>query len=533
MTEPSFVVLVSDKVSQGGLQPLHDDARFRVVQVDDPSDAEFERVLSDAHGLIVRSATKVDAAMLGRAPALRVVGRAGVGVDNIDLEAATERGVAVLNAPAGNTVSAAELTLALILSAVRRVAQADGSMRRGEWARSRFQGAELRGRTLGLVGAGRIGGEVARRCRAFGMHVVAYDPYLTVERAAELQVERADLDTLLDRADVLSLHVPLTDATRGMIDADALGRMKPGTYLVNVARGGLIDEAALATALEEGSLAGAALDVYANEPLEEESPLRSAPNLVLTPHLGASTGEAQELVATEIAEAVRAALADGDLSRALNAPAIGGDAVRALAPLFALGRNLGFLSCALAHGGIRAVEVRYSGSSDEALEPLAAHVLVGLLGSILGEEQVNFVSAGHLARQRGIAVARTRLSEDADYPQLVEVAVRTDVDELRLAGALLGDAHPRIVRIGDFRVDIVPGGTLVVLRNQDVPGVIGSVGTLLGSHGINIAGYHQGRLEKGGDALAAISVDGDVSEEVRAALLGLPLVSEAVVVRLG
>jgi D-3-phosphoglycerate dehydrogenase len=365
------------------------------------------------------------------------------------------------------------------------------------------------------------------------MQVVAHDPYLTDERAAELQVERADLDTVLARADVLSLHVPLTDATRGMIGPEALGRMKHGAYLVNVARGGLIDEAALAAALEEGRLAGAALDVYANEPLEEGSALRSAPNLVLTPHLGASTREAQELVATEIAEAVRASLAEGDLSRALNAPAIGGDTVRALAPLFALGRNLGFLGCALAHGGIRGVEVRYSGSSDEALEPLAAYVLVGLLENIIGRDQVNFVSAGHLARQRGMAVARTRLSEDAHYPELIELDVRTDTDALRLAGALLGDAHPRIVRIGDFRVDIVPGGTLVVLRNQDVPGVIGRVGTLLGDHGINIAGYHQGRLSKGGDALAAISVDGDVNEDVRAALLDLPLVSEAVVVRLG
>lgn len=365
------------------------------------------------------------------------------------------------------------------------------------------------------------------------MHVVAYDPYLTDERATELQVERADLETVLTRADVLSLHVPLTDSTRGMIGTAALARMKPGGYLVNVSRGGVVDEGALATALQGGRLAGAALDVYANEPLEEDSPLRSAPNLVLTPHLGASTAEAQELVATEIAEAVRAALADGDLSRALNAPAIGGDAVRALAPLFRLGRSLGFMGCALAHGGVHAIDVRYSGSSDEALEPLAAYVLVGLLENVLGRERVNFVSAAHLARQRGIAVARTRLSQDADYPELVEVVVRTEADELRLAGALLGDAHPRVVRIGEFWVDVVPEGTLLVLRNQDVPGVIGRVGTLLGDHGINIAGYHQGRLSRGGAALAAISVDGEVTEDVRKALLGLPLISEAVVVRLG
>jgi D-3-phosphoglycerate dehydrogenase len=529
-------VLLADRIPATGLAPLEDEI-FELVEATGLTGPALRAALCDVDGVIVRSSTTIDRDALADTRRLRVIGRAGVGVDNIDLDAATARGVAVLNAPAGNTVSAAELTLALILSVVRRVAEADASIRRGEWARSRFKGAELRGRTLGLIGAGRIGGEVARRCRAFGMQVVAHDPYLTDERAAELQVERADLDTVLARADVLSLHVPLTDATRGMIGPEALGRMKDGAYLVNVARGGLIDEAALAAALEEGRLAGAALDVYANEPLEEGSALRSAPNLVLTPHLGASTREAQELVAAEIAEAVRASLAEGDLSRALNAPAIGGDTVRALGPLFALGRNLGFLGRALAHGGIRGVEVRYSGSSDEALEPLAAYVLVGLLENVIGRDQVNFVSAGHLARQRGMAVARTRLSEDADYAELVELVVRTDTDTdtdaLRLAGALLGDAHPRIVRIGDFGVDIVPGGTLVVLRNQDVPGVIGRVGTLLGDHGINIAGYHQGRLSKGGDALAAISVDGEVNEDVRAALLDLPLVSEAVVVRLG
>ncbi|MCH7534013.1 MAG: phosphoglycerate dehydrogenase, partial [Gemmatimonadetes bacterium] len=430
-------------------------------------------------------------------------------------------------------VSAAELTLALILSMVRCVAEADASIRAGEWARSRFKGAELRGRTLGLVGAGRIGGEVAKRCRAFGMNVVAYDPYLTDERAAEIHAERAELYDVLERADVVSLHVPLTDTTRGMIAAAELARMKKGSFLVNVARGGIVDEAALAAALESGHLAGAALDVFANEPLEEHSALRRAPNLVLTPHLGASTQEAQELVATEIAEAVRAALAEGDLSRALNAPAIGGDTVKALGPLFRLGEALGHLARALAPGGVYEVEVRYAGDSDEALEPLTAYVLVGLLRDVLGADQVNFVSAGHLARQRGIGVARTRLSQHEDYTEYVEIVVRADGDDLQLAGALLGDVHPRIVRIADYHVDVVPSGTLIVLKNHDVPGVIGRVGTILGDHSINIAGYHQARLSKGGDALAAIAVDGEVDGGVSSTLLELPEVSSAVVVRLG
>jgi len=463
-----------------------------------------------------------------------VVGRAGVGVDNIDLAEATARGIAVMNAPAGNTVSAAELTLALVLAMVRRVPEADASVRSGEWARSRFQGAELRGRMLGLIGAGRIGGEVAARCRAFGMNVVAYDPYLTAERAAELRLEQAgSLEDVLDRADVLSLHVPLTDATRDMIDADALARMKPGSFLVNVARGGVVDEDALADALESGHLAGAALDVFASEPLAAESRLRGVPNLVLTPHLGASTAEAQELVATEICEAVRNALADGDLSRSLNAPAIGGDTMRRLGPLFELGEALGRLVCALAPGAVREMEVRYAGDADDALEPLAAFVLVGFLTDVLGAEQVNFVSAGHLARQRDIGVARTRLSSHADYGEYVEVVVDAERGDLRVAGALLGDVHPRIVRIGDYHVDVAPQGTLIVLKNDDVPGVIGRVGTLLGSHGINIAGYHQSRLSRGGKALAAVVVDEVVDPGVRDALLELPEVSSAVVVGLG
>ncbi|MGB1658311.1 MAG: phosphoglycerate dehydrogenase [Longimicrobiales bacterium] len=532
MSAERFTVLVTDGVSESGLAPLRADERFDVVKIDDSSDPSFMDALPDAHGLIVRSATKVRRDLLEVATHLRVIGRAGVGVDNIDLAEATERGIAVMNAPAGNTVSAAELTMALILSMVRRVPAADASMRAGKWTRSAFKGAELRGRTLGLVGAGRIGGEVARRCRAFGMNVIAHDPFLTSERARELGVRSAELDEVLTRSDVLSLHVPLTDSTRRMIDAEALAAMKEGAFLVNVARGGIVDEAALAEALASGHLAGAALDVFAREPLEEESPLRDAPNLVLTPHLGASTSEAQELVASEICMAVQAALADHDLSRALNAPAIGGDAMKALGPLFELGTALGHLACALAPGGIKEIEVRYAGDADNALEPLTSFTLVGLLRNILGADQVNFVSAPHLARQRDISVARTRVSSHSSYSEYVEIVVEAERGDLRLAGALLGEGHPRIVRIGEYHVDVVPAGSLIVLLNDDVPGVIGRVGTLLGDHSINIAGYHQARLSRGGEALAAIVVDEEVSEDVRDALLGLPEVSRAVVLHL-
>jgi len=419
-----FVVLATDKISSSGLAPLLQDERFEVVKVDDSKSPEFDEALPRAHGLVVRSATKVRRDLLDRAPELLVVGRAGVGVDNIDLEACTARGIAVCNAPAGNTVAAAELTLALMLAAVRQVTAADASVRAGEWARARLQGAELRGRTLGLVGCGRIGGEVARRCRAFGMRVVAFDPYLTDERADELRVERTSLDEVVAQADVLSLHTPLTDDTRGMIDGQVIARMKSGGFLVNVARGGLVDEAALSRALVDGQLAGAALDVYAEEPLAADSPLREAPNLVLTPHLGASTLEAQELVATEIAEAVRAALADGDLSRALNAPSISGDLQRSLAPLFDLARRLGRMACALSKGAVEGLEVRYAGSSEDALRPVSTFVEVGLLENVLGKDQVNIVSASHLSQQRGIHVARTLLGGSPDYPEYIELVVR-------------------------------------------------------------------------------------------------------------
>lgn len=312
------LVLATDRVSKKGLAPLREDDRFEVQRIHDPSSDEFDEVLGAAVGLIVRSATKVDASMLDRATSLKVIGRAGVGVDNIDLAEASKRGIAVFNAPGGNTIAAAELTMALMLSLVRRVTEADRSIRAGKWDRARFRGIELRGRTLGLIGAGRIGGEVARRCEAFGMDVMVSDPYLTLERAEELGVSVVEFGEILDRADVISLHVPLNDETRHLIDAAALERMKRRAFLINASRGGVIVESDLARALENGVIAGAALDVYESEPLADESPLRTAPNLVLTPHLGASTKEAQISVAREIALAVREALGSGNLSEALN-----------------------------------------------------------------------------------------------------------------------------------------------------------------------------------------------------------------------
>jgi D-3-phosphoglycerate dehydrogenase len=470
----------------------------------------------------VRSATKITRAALGQADRLKVIGRAGVGVDNIDVEAATERGVAVLNAPSGNTISAAELAFALLLGLVRSVPRADRSMKSGEWDRKTFNGTELYGKTLGLVGAGRIGSEVARRARAFGMRVICYDPFLTPERGAALELELTTLTGVLQRADVISLHVPLTEATAGMIGDAELELVKPTAYLINAARGGVVNEAALCRALEAKRLAGAALDVFEQEPLPADHPLRNAPNIVLTPHVGAATMEAQQNVAREIAEAVRAALLEGDLSSAVNAPALSGAALRKVRPLLELAQRLGVLAAALAEQPVERVEIRYAGALEEAIRPLAAAALIGVLTPVVGKSAINFVNAIHIAESRGITVERARVGVQRDYAELIELRLSGSKAETLVAGALLAAGHPRIVRINGFHIDLNPRGTLVVIRNRDVPGVIGRVGTLLGNAGINIAEYHQARLKAGGEALAAVNVDGRLNADVLGQLRELP-----------
>jgi D-3-phosphoglycerate dehydrogenase len=517
-----YKVLVADAIALDGLAPLRDDARFELIVKPGLKGDDLAEAISGVDAVLVRSATQITRESLARANGLKVIGRAGVGVDTIDVDAATERGIAVLTAPAGNTISAAELTLALTLALARRVPAADKSMKAGQWDRKSFSGSELYGKTLGLVGAGRIGGEVAKRARAFGMQIIAFDPFLIAERALALGIERVELDEMLRRADVVSLHVPLTDATAGLLGDRELALMKPTAFIINAARGGVVSEDALYRALEDKKLAGAALDVFEHEPLPADHPLRSLDNVVLTPHLGASTAEAQQNVAIEIAEAVRAALIDGDLARAVNAPGLGGDEMRKLRPLLDLAERLGALVAALAEGGIAQVEVRYSGSAANGLRLLTATVLCGALSRVVGAGAVNTVNALHVAAAHGIRVDQIQLDSRGVYAEQLEIRATTDVGETRVAGALLGEAHPRIVRIDDFRVDMAPRGTLLVLHNQDVPGVIGSVGTVLGNAGVNIAGYHQARVDAGGDALAVVNVDARVDSAVLDALGRIP-----------
>ena len=511
-------VVLADALSAEGVEVLA--ATDGLVVEDRAGEARpaLEEALGDAAALIVRSSTTVDRELLAAAPDLRIVGRAGVGVDNIDVEEATRRGVAVMNAPGGNTLSTAELAFGLLLAAARSIPQSDRSLREGRWDRSAFRGTQLHGKLLGVIGAGRIGSEVVERARAFGMEVAVHDPYLPAERAEDLGVERLELEELLAAADAVTLHAPLTERSRGMIGPNEVAAMKDDAILVNAARGGLVDEEALARALSEGGLGAAAVDVYEAEPLPEDSPLREAPNLVLTPHLGAATDEARREVAVEIATAVRDGLLTGDLRAALNAPRIEPGKRRQVEPVLELGRRLGRLLSELTGGRCRTLAVRYGGPQQEILRPLAAAAAEGYLAPTV-DRPLNQVNALYLAGERGIEVSRTRSGEDPDYGNYVELVADPEGEAATVGGAVLGEARPRLVRIGEYHVDTVPRGTLLIVRNRDVPGVIGEVGSRLGGAGVNIAEYHQARRDAGGEALAVVTVDEPVEpaliEEIR------------------
>ncbi|MBA2244174.1 MAG: phosphoglycerate dehydrogenase [Gemmatimonadetes bacterium] len=523
MMESRFRVLVTDEVDPEGVALLRAEPALDVQERPTLPPAQLLEEIGGYDALIGRSATRITRELLERGTCLRVIGRAGVGVDNIAIERATEMGIAIINAPGGNTVSVAELTFGVLLALARNVHRAAESMARGAWDRSFLGGTELRGRTLAVIGLGRIGSEVARRGRAFGMTLLGYDPYVGEARFEELGVERArSLTEAVERADVLTLHVPLTAETQGMIGAAELARLNPRAYLLNLARGGLIDESALIDALRSGRLAGVALDVFAREPLAADHPLRTLPNVLLTPHLGASTAEAQRSVAVEACAAVRDALLTGDLSAALNAAGVGAGAWGEMRPLFDLADRLGRLGAALLPGGLTAIELRYTGPREEAPRPLLLAALQGALRNVVDRRAINLVNAQHVATERGIETAWTHVAGRGELGEEIELRLEGGDRGVRVGGALLGEIHGRITRIGAFRVDVAPRGTLLVLRNRDVPGVIGHVGTLLGGAGVNIAEYHQARLQAGGEALAAVSIDSRVTPEILDALVGLP-----------
>lgn len=527
-------LLVTDEVDPDGVDLLRAEESFVVDEIPTPNPEALLEIIGSYDAFVGRSATRLPAEVLRRATRLRVIGRAGVGTDNIDIPAATALGIAIINAPGGNTIAVAELFFGTLIGLVRHLPRAFGSMREGRWDRSQLLGTELRGRSLGIVGLGRIGGEVATRARAFGMTLTAYDPYVTNERFDLLRVTRAaSLDELMRTCDVITVHTPLTPETTGMIGEKELAILAPGTIVVNLARGGIVEESALSQALADGKLGGAILDVYTQEPLEPASPLRSLPNVVLTPHLGASTAEGQHNVAVDVCAAVRDTLLSGELSRAINV--VGGidgrwDEIR---PGLVLARRMASIGRALlADRGSRAVDsISLTVGRDlaEAGNLLVASAAAGALDSIIDGVRLNLVNARSLAESRGISLSvATSRSQDADNSLMV--AICSGDRGVKIAGVAPPGAGPRLTLIDGFSVDVTPRRTLLVLTNADVPGVIGRVGTLLGNAGVNIAEYHQARLSQGGEALAAVSVDGAISQAVRGELLSLPDIRSATVV---
>jgi D-3-phosphoglycerate dehydrogenase len=524
-------VVLADPMAAEGVAILEADSRLQVEDYSSRSREELRDGLAGAGGLIVRSGTQADEELLAAGDSLRVVGRAGVGLDNIDLEAATRQGVAVMNAPAGNTVSTAELAFALLLSAARKIPAADRSLRSGDWDRKTHRGAQLSGKTLGVIGAGRIGAAVIQRARAFGMNVIVADPYLTEERARDMYVELMELDDMLPRVDFLTLHVPLTRETESLLDARRLALLQPHAVVVNAARGGIVDENALAEALRDGRIAGAALDVYENEPLGEDHPLRGAPNLVLTPHLGAATHDAQREVAIEIARSVRAALLDDDFSTAVNMPPFApGDRDR-LRPVLDLGERLGSVLGEVAQGGVSEVSVRYGGEVQRGLRLISSAVLIGLWRVRL-DATLNLINALPLARERGISVSRSRMGEITGYRGVLDVSARFGDEMHSVVGVVQPDGGLRLLRIDGYHVEIEPRGYILIFRNRDEPGVVGEVGTRLGQAGVNIAEFHQARDPESGDSLAVLSLDERPSPEVLADLRAIPAILYARGIRL-
>jgi D-3-phosphoglycerate dehydrogenase len=482
------------------------------------SEAELLKIIPDFSAVIVRSETRITAGVLEAGKFLRAVGRAGVGVDNVDVETATRRGIVVLNAPGGNTVSTSEHAFSLLLCVARKIPQADASVRGGSWARKNFEGVELYNKTLGIIGMGRIGSELSRRAIAFGMRVLAYDPYLSAARARSLQVELVDeVDDLLALVDFVSLHTPLTAETRHLLDAARLQKTKRGVRIINCARGGLIDETALAQALQDQHVAAAALDVFEQEPLPENSPLRAAPNLVLTPHLGASTAEAQESVGIEIAQSIRAVLLEGTIRNAINMPNLDAKTLSIVGPHLLFGEKLGKFLSQVAPRRVDTLNINYSGKVNEVdTTAITRAILKGFLQSAGGIE-VNEVNAPAFAESLGLKVTETRLSAVGDYTDLLELSATADGKNVSVAGAFFG-ATPRIVSVNSRPVEARPHGVILVLENTDRPGMVGRIGTLLGEHGVNIATMSLSRNQEGGTALTVLNLDTLPDEKVLTAI---------------
>ena len=526
-------IVVSDAIAAPGLDLLQKASGLQVDYRPDLSADELSACVGDYEGLIVRSRTKVTAEVLANANRLRVIGRAGIGVDNIDVAAATAAGVVVMNTPEGNTNTAAEHTIAMLLALARNIAPADGAMKRDEWERERFVGVEVAGKTLGVIGLGRVGALVAKKAQGLGMVTLAYDPFVSRERGQAMGVELLELSELLPQVDFITVHTPKTRGTTHLIGREEFALMKRGARVVNCARGGIIDEVALYEAIQSGTVMGAALDVFESEPPGEgELRLVHHPAVLCTPHLGASTEDAQERVAVDIAQQMIDYLLSGSIRNAVNVYPLDAEMLRKVEPYMHLAELLGSFVVQMVEGGLTEVAVRYSGDAATLeFKPITAALLTGVLKKSL-PEHVNVVNAPHLAKERGIRVSETISSDIEDYSSLITVELATDKSKRQVAGTLFGRKEARIVRVDDYRLEAVPSGYMLVFSNQDTPGVIGTIGTILGSNRVNIAGMQLGRVAPHGMAVAVVNVDSAIPAAIMQEIRRLPNIFYATLVEL-
>ncbi|WP_294303243.1 phosphoglycerate dehydrogenase [uncultured Sphingomonas sp.] len=511
-------VLISDKMDPKAAQ-IFRERGLEVDEITGKTPEELIAIIGDYDGLAIRSSTKVTKAILDAATNLKVVGRAGIGVDNVDIPAASAKGVVVMNTPFGNSITTAEHAIALMFALARQLPEANAQTQAGTWPKNGFMGVEVTGKTLGLIGAGNIGSIVADRALGLRMKVIAFDPFLSPERAVELGVEKVELDQLLARADFITLHTPLTDQTRNILSAENLAKTKKGVRIINCARGGLIDEAALKELLDSGHIAGAALDVFVTEPAKEHA-LFGTPNFVATPHLGASTSEAQVNVAIQVAEQMADFLMTGGVTNALNSPSISAEEAPRVKPYMALAEKLGSLVGQLSTGAIPRISIHSEGAAAEVNQkPIVSAVLAGFLRT--QTDTVNMVNAPFLAKERGVEVREVRTEREGDYHTLLRVSVKTDAGERSVAGTLFGNRAPRLVELFGIKVEADLAGHMLYVVNEDAPGFIGRLGSLLGEAGVNIGTFHLGRREAGGEAVLLLSVDGAVSADLLAKVKAL------------
>jgi D-3-phosphoglycerate dehydrogenase len=517
-------ILVSDNLSKLGVEILQKESGIKVDVNTGLAEEELIKIIPEYDGLIVRSATKVTADVIAAAKNLKVVGRAGVGVDNIDLEAAGKKGVIVMNAPDGNMITTAEHAMALMLSMSRNIPQANASVKDKKWSPKTFMGVELYGKTMGIIGLGRIGSVVAERAKGFAMKVIAYDPFVSKEQAEKIGVEIVELKDLLQRADFISLHSPKV-GDKPLLGKEELNSVKPGVRIINCARGELIDEGALIQAIKDGKVAQAALDVYSKEPVSPDSPLLEVPEIICTPHLGASTGEAQDKVAIAICDQMIDFLKYGSIRNAVNMPSIDEETLKQIKPFLELGTDLGQLASQLVEGPITQVKVQYNGEvSNLNVQPITICVLKGLLTRSL--EGVNMVNAPFIAKERGIEVQELKSNEIKDYTSTIQVQVTTKQGARDITGSIFGKGDPRIVRFDEYHFEAVISKHMLILSNKDVPGVIGNLGNILGKNNLNIAGFHLGRLDKTGNAVSVINIDSPPTSETLRELRETPNVLE-------